>query len=33
MPVSYSGFLNNTVTLLVYGFMAATVIGSVYSLY
>ena len=33
MQVRYSGFLDNTLTFLVYGVMAATVIGSVYSLY
>ncbi len=33
MQVRHSGRLANTVTFLVYGFMAATVIGSVYSLY
>ena len=33
MQVPYSGLLNNTVTFLVYGLMAITVIGSVYSLY
>lgn len=33
MQVRYSGLLDNMVTFLVYGFMAATMIGSVCSLY
>ena len=33
MQVRYSGLLGDTVTLLTYGVMAVTVIGSVFSLY